>query len=299
VTPPTSAPGVTTNIYFRVVSAGNSSTGSPVSDIITDAVTVTSAATFSATLTPNNTGQVSAGGTVVYAHTLSNTGAQSCGAYTVTATQSSTAAGWSYTLFLDVNGDGQIDAGDTPITAPLPGPIAAGGTQKILVRVFASGSATPGLLDTVVVTATFTDAAPNCGSPSATDVSTVVTGQLRVMKTQALNAAVAGVCPVVGGGLVYNTALLQNVRPGDCVVYQVVATNEGTAAVTGVTLSDAVPSYTTYAGATQPAAQCIAGAGVTGSPVYAATATSVSCGVATSVPPGATLQLNFSVQVSQ
>jgi len=174
VTPPASAPvGAITNIYFRVTSTSN-----PLAvDTKTDAVNVNSVAlTYSATLTPNNQGQVIPGGTVVYAHTLTNTGAQACGAYTLAATQTGSTAGWTNALFIDVNGNGVIDAGDTPVTAAFPGPLAAGTSQKILVRVFAPGGATPGLTDTVTLTATFAAPTPNCGTLMATDITTIVTG---------------------------------------------------------------------------------------------------------------------------
>ena len=76
---------------------------------------MTTALTYSATLATNNVGQVGVGSTVVYPHTLNATGGQSCGTYTLNGVESGAAAGWTYALFLDVNGNGIIDAGDTPI----------------------------------------------------------------------------------------------------------------------------------------------------------------------------------------
>jgi len=88
VTPPATQTPVTAQpIYFRVQSSAVASTGVLVSDAKHDAVTVVAAQTLGATLTPNNVGQVAPGGTVVYAHTLTNTGSLSCGAYTLTATK--------------------------------------------------------------------------------------------------------------------------------------------------------------------------------------------------------------------
>ena len=296
MTPPASAVAGTTNVYFRSTSATNASTGVIVSDTKTDAVTVTAAATYSATLTPNNNGQVSPGGTVVYPHTLNNTGAQACGAYTLSTTQSAAAAGWTVALFLDVNGNGVIDAGDTPVTGAIAGPLAAGGSQKILVRVFAPGGATAGQQDTLVVTATFAAlGGGTCGPSSATDVSTVVTGQIRVVKNQSIDAD----CNGIADGA-FSAALITGAKPGQCVVYRVIATNEGTAAITNLAINDALPNYTSLTGAIQPAAQCAASAGVTGTaPVYASTGSTVSCGsAANSVAPGATLQLSFAVRIN-
>lgn len=160
VTPPSNQlPVIAQVIYFRVLSSNSASTGASVSDTKTDAVTVTSAQTYSATLSPSNSGQVSLPGSVTYAHTLTNTGTQSCvGPYTLAATLSpaDTAAGWTAVLYLD-NGDGILDAsaGDTLVTGPRPGPLTVGTSEKYLVKVFAPGSATTGNASTVTITATF------------------------------------------------------------------------------------------------------------------------------------------------
>ncbi|QGW81604.1 beta strand repeat-containing protein [Variovorax paradoxus] len=299
VTPPATQTPVTSQpIYFRVLSTAVASTGVLVSDAKQDAVTVTTAATLGATLTPNNVGQVAPGGTVVYAHTLTNIGNQSCGAYTLTATvpAADAALGWTTAIYLDVNGDGQIDALDTLVTGPIAGPLAAGATQKLLVRVFAPGGASAGATDTTTVTATFTDPAPNCGTPSATDISTVITGQIRVLKTQAADIA----CDGTADGLFAATPL--SLKPGQCIVYRVVATNEGTAPITNIAINDAAPAFTSLTGATQPPVltQCVS-TGVTGTALaYAQTPTAVSCGsAANTVAPGGTATLTFAVRIDQ
>jgi len=295
VTPPSSQAAVTAvKIYFKVQSTAVASTGGIASDVKTDAVTVTSTALqLGASLTPNNNGQVAPGGTVVYAHTLTNIGAQSCGAYTLTATvpAADAAQGWTTTVYLDVNGDGQIDAGDTPVNGPLAS-LPAGAAQKLLVRVFAPGGVSAGVSNTTTVTATFTDPAPNCGTPSATDITAVITGQIRVLKTQAADATCDGVADTV-----FKADSLQ-LKPGQCIVYQVVATNEGIVPVTNIAINDALPAYTVLS-AKQPALQCEApGIGGT-TPVFASTATAVSCGsAANTVAPGGKVTLTFAVQIN-
>ncbi|WP_095950236.1 beta strand repeat-containing protein [Variovorax boronicumulans] len=295
VTPPSSQAAVTAvKIYFKVQSTAVASTGGIASDVKTDAVTVTSTALqLGASLTPNNNGQVAPGGTVVYAHTLTNIGAQSCGAYTLTATvpAADAAQGWTTTVYLDVNGDGQIDAGDTPVNGPLAS-LPAGAAQKLLVRVFAPGGVSAGVSNTTTVTATFTDPAPNCGAPSATDITAVITGQIRVLKTQAADATCDGVADTA-----FAATSLQ-LKPGQCIVYQVVATNEGIVPVTNIAINDALPAYTVLS-AKQPALQCEApGIGGT-APAFASTATAVSCGsAANTVAPGGKVTLTFAVQIN-
>src|SRR5207245_10884510 len=72
VTVPANATIGTQDIYFRA----QSTTTSTILDRLHDAVTVAVQAPRLLTLQPNNTGQVFPGGTVVYQHTLSNTGSE-------------------------------------------------------------------------------------------------------------------------------------------------------------------------------------------------------------------------------
>lgn len=300
VTPPVTQAAVTAlPIYFRVISTAVASTGVIVLDTKLDAVTVTPATSYGATLTPNNSGQVAPGGSVVYAHTLTSTGTQACGAYTLNAapTPADVTLGWTTVIYVDVNGDGQLDAGDTLYTGGTL-TLATGAMQKLLVKVFAPGGAAAGAADVATVTATF---AANCGTPSATDTSTVITGQIRVVKTQALNAAVAGVCPAVAPSPAFSANPILAAKPGDCIVYRVIATNEGAAPVTNLAINDAVPAYTSLTGATQPAAQCssIGINTIFTNANYASSAVSVSCGSpANTVIPGGNATLTFSVKIN-
>lgn len=297
VTPPASQTPVSNQlIYFQVRSTTATSTGATAIDTKTDAVTVTTANTFGATLTPSNNGQVAPGGSVVYAHTLTNTGAQICeGPYTFTAALPSqdVSAGWTTALYIDVDGDGQIGSSDTLVTTgSIPGPLPAGGTQKLLVKVFAPGGASAGATDTATVTVTFPAGEKSCGSPSATDVSTVITGQMRLVKTQALDADCKG-------DEVPSSSAVLTAKPGECIVYRVVATNEGAAPVTNMSINDAVPAYTSLTGAVQPANQCTS-SGVSGTALaFSSTASTVACGsTANTVAPGGTATLTFSVKVN-
>ncbi|KQW61197.1 beta strand repeat-containing protein [Variovorax sp. Root411] len=298
VTPPASQVPVTGQlIYFQVRATTATSAGVVAIDTKTDAVTVTQVVTYGATLTPNNNGQIAPGGSVVYAHTLTNTGTQSCAgpyAFTASLLAADVSAGWTTALYIDVNGDGQIDSGDTLVTGPIAGPLAAGGTQKLLVKVFAPGGASAGAVDTATVTVTFPAGATSCGTPSANDVTTVITGQMRLVKTQAMD-------PTCAGTVVPSSSAPLVAKPGECIVYRVVATNEGVAPLTNMSINDAVPAFTSLTGATQPATQCVS-TGVTPTFTaanYTSTATTVACGsTANTVNPGAMATLTFSVKVN-
>ena len=300
VTPPaTQAPVVAQKIYFQVQSTAPASNGTIVSDAKTDAVTVKAALTYGATLTPSNTGQVGPGGTVVYPHTLTNTGSQICkGPYTLTAQlpAGDVAAGWTTALYIDVNGNGVIDEGDTLVTGPIPGPLEVDKPQKLLVKVFAPGGAQAGTTDTATVTVTFPTGDDSCGAPSATDISTVIAGQVRVIKTQAADPDCTGQVDEAA----FSAAQLQ-LKPGQCVVYRVVATNEGTASVINLMINDNAPAYTKLAGK-QPGDQC-ASSGVDPaltSTDYKASSSTVSCGsAANTVAPQGTATLRFAVKINE
>jgi len=311
VTPPTSQAPVTGQpIYFQVKATTATAAGITAVDTKLDAVTVTTANTFGATLTPNNNGQVAPGGSVVYPHTLSITGAQSCGStYKVVATlpAADVSAGWSVSVYVDTDNDGQLSAGDTVVPATgIVTPASAltsGQTQKLFVKVFAPGGATAGATDTANVVVTFPSVAA-CGSPSATDISTVITGQIRLVKTQALDSACTATSTT---GLTFSTAPL-TAKPGECIVYRVVASNEGAAPVTNMTINDAVPGHTTLTGATQPTVRCestgitpttfTTAANFTPSTIVSSTST-VACGSTTNtVAPGGTATLTFKVRVA-
>ncbi len=304
VTPPASQSPVEAQlVYFQVKSTSPASTGAVAVDTKLDAVKVIAADSFGATLTPNNEGQVAPGGSVVYAHTLTITGAQSCGTqFNVKAVlpAADVTAGWTTALYLDNNGDGQIDAADTLVGANgQVGPtvdLSGGKAHKLLVKVFAPGGAAAGTTDTATVTVTFPEQA-KCGTASATDITTVITGQMRLIKLQAKDDKCEGtVVPTSSAAL--------TVKPGQCIVYRIVATNEGASPVTNMSINDAVPAYTSLTaapGGTQPSAQCVS-TNVTpafAQANYTSTATSVSCGSATNtVAPGGKATLTFSVKVN-
>jgi hypothetical protein len=283
-------------IYFRVLATTATSTGQFSTDAKTDAVTVVLAPTvaYAASLLGSNSGEVASGGSVVYTHILSNIGANACGPYTLDASFSAaeTAAGWTYALYLDVDGNGQIGPVDQLVNGTITQPLLPGAAanQKILLRVNAPTGLSPGSISTATVRAVF--AAPNsCGSPSAIDLTTITTGTIRVMKTQALDAACVGAADNSP-----STANL-SVKPGGCIYYHVMAVNQGTAPVVSLSIHDRAPAYTSLS-ATQPGLQCTS-TGTTGvAPVYTTAAGEVVCGsVGNTVNPGGGVTLNYTVIV--
>lgn len=239
VTPPANALAGDQQVYFKV-----SSPATGLSDVMVDKVTVQADRKLS--LQNDRIGQVAPGGTVVYKHTLTNTGNIAEGAtsgslpFTLTNDQSNN--GWVTSLFIDVNNNGNIDAGDTLVTGDLAtatGAIARNASVNFLIKVQAPSNATPGTPSSVVFTINPTTVSGIAhASISNTDLTTVTEGQVRLVKDQALVSCTTGL-----GGTYAQTTV--SAKPGECVKYRIVATNEGNATVTNVVISDNTPSYTT------------------------------------------------------
>ena len=226
----------TSNLTFKV----QSPTTPASADTIVDAVTVNPV--HNVTLTPNGAQQTFPGGSVTYTHTLKNNGN---GAETVTfpsgfLTDSQAAAGWTSALYIDSNGNGVLDVGtDTQVTTATTLPLAPNASSTLFVRVFAPASAT-GLspADVAAVTATYNGGA---ATTSATDTTSVTDGLL-------LQKAQAAVGCTAAGPFTYSTAAIAagpNTAPGQCIAYQITATNTTVGSITSVVLSDNIPANTT------------------------------------------------------
>lgn len=198
-------------------------------------------------LNQDRIGQVAPGGTVVYKHTLTNNsnlveGATAAG---IPFTLTSLNTDWAASLYIDNNNDGLIDANDTLVTGTAltfsgNAGIVKGATVNLLVKVQAPVNATVGTQNPVVLT--FNPVDYNGISHAAlknTDLTTVTEGQVRLVKDQYLANCTTGAA--LSG--TYTQATV-SAKPGQCVKYRIVATNEGNATVTSVVISDNTPSYT-------------------------------------------------------
>ncbi|MCK4107948.1 DUF11 domain-containing protein [Acinetobacter radioresistens] len=214
------------------------------------------------TFTPDRQGQIAPGGTTVYSHTLTNTGNVLEGEtkYPVEINWSSTLSGMNTSVYVDLNKNGIVDANELVIgataaernaslTAILAQTNGAGLSQNesvtILVKVEAPATATAGEADTTIVT--FKPTGSNKPADViVTDRTVINLGQIRLVKTQAV--ADCTTTPTV-----YGTTDLQ-AKPGQCVYYKIVATNDGNASATNIVISDMVPSYTKlFTGSLKPA----------------------------------------------
>jgi uncharacterized repeat protein (TIGR01451 family) len=233
------------DVYFRALSPTSGA-----SDRIHNAVSVN--AVRSLTVVPNNSAQVSPGGSAVYSHLMVNTGnvveGDGVGSFTA-LTLANDQAGWSSALYWDTNGSGVLDAGDAAISdLAVIGGLAPGASVRLFVQVFSPAGAPLGQVNVTTLTGAtvnlgYTD--PQPADAVATDQTTVINGQLQVVKRQALDADCDGTPETAYDVINITTGAV----PAACLRYEIVVTNVGSSNVTNVVVSDATPPNTTYSAA--------------------------------------------------
>ena len=288
VTVPAGFAAGTSPLYFQARSPVTTA-----SDRIHDAVTVNPQRAL--TLTPNNSAQVAPGGSVVYTHLLINSGnvAEGDGSGSVvTLARSDNQVGWNSTLYVDTNGNGVYDAGDASIAdlASIGG-LAPGASVRLFVNVFSPAGAPLGQVDVTTLSATTTNVGYASAVPpvvNATDNTTVINGQLGVVKGQALDADCNGVPDAAYTLLNITTGAI----PGACLRYEITVTNNGTAPVTSVVVNDDTPPNTTYA-STVPASTTV---GAITAPASGAAGT-ISANVGT-LGPGQSVVVTFGIRIN-
>ncbi len=231
VTPSADAPPLTELVEVALVS--------PVSgqgDSIVNAVTVNEIIDVS--IVASQSAQAAPGGVVDILHTVTNGGNVDI---TEGAILQSGLTEFSGTIYWDQNGDGVLDSADLVIdNFDDIGGLAAGDTATLIYRV--QVAATPGMSEIGTLTladslngATKTDA--DTANNAVSDQIVIVSGDVTLIKTQAIDPGCTGATGAF-------TKERQNVEPGQCIRYRVVADNTGTAPVTDVVIKDLIPAYT-------------------------------------------------------
>ena len=248
-------------------------------DQIHDQVTVNTI--HSVTLTPNGSNQIFPGGSVVYTHSLTNNGNVAEPITFTNPITSDSQTGWSSVLYQDTNNNGTLDAADQAVSTSTTFTLNPGQSVTLFVKVTAPSGAAVGAIDTTTPRAGY-----NSTFATAQDQTTVIAGQLRLVKAQSLDATCSGVA-----GAFVQTNLTTGAVPGACVIYQITATNAGTANITSVVVSDATPAFTVYHN--NPAASTTVG---TISAPANGTAGTISATVGT-LTPGQSAVIVFSVKI--
>ena len=236
-------------VYFKVASAtyvSSNNTSNVGFDTLLNAISITNLNSVgSVVLTPDLRGQIAPNGTIVYSHTLNNNGATALsGSHTLSATNDQ--LGFNTTLYLDTNNDGILDAADsiiTPTTNINSTPLAAGASLRIFAKVQNSGYNGVGVVNTTVIKLLNSS---SMEVAKVTDITTITTTQIRLLKLQALDTN----CDGTAEGS-YTAATLTIGRnadgSGQCVLYRVTVQNQGALDIGAFTFRDNTPASTVMA----------------------------------------------------
>ena len=274
----------TESLYFRIISQVTGAF-----DIIHNEVVVETVNDLS--ITPNNTGQIFPSGTTIYTHSINNSGNVVETEGVIAATNS--VSGWNAIVYLDVNNDGLLDGGDISIDNinDISGGINPKSSVNILVKVFSPSGANEGNVNNTTITISGVLGETNTSNNSANNVSTVIEGDVTLSKKQGLDNNCDG---LVDGSM--TTAQISNVMPGSCVVYEIVATNTGSAPITSLEINDTTPSFTKYF-------DCTGACSATSTVGVVSTPSNLSSGVVTvdvgNLNPSNTVILEFVVKIDE
>ena len=223
VTLPAGAPAGNTELFFQSLSPTSGA-----KDVLHDEQNVS--AVYAITIAPNQNGQVTPGGVIIYTHTVCNQGNT---ATPVTLTTSNSQGTWSAVLYADANGSGAFNTNDVPLLSALT--VAAGSCTTVFVKVSSPSGATVGAFDTTTIYGT--SAGPTA---TANDGTTVIGNNLLLTKLQALDLG-------CGAALLPDSAFTNqtlSAPPGACIQYKIVVINNSSTTNTAIHVYDTLPSYT-------------------------------------------------------
>lgn len=174
-----------------------------------------------------------AGSTALFSHRY-QPGTTGSVQFTISATAHPAAEGWSSLVYLDTNGNGQIDAGEPQITGSVP--VTGESDLALLVKVFAPVTAPFGSVYQTSITATLS---MTNASPALAQAAT------RLDLTTIGDAGSAGL------------VMMKNVDkpqafPGDTLVYVITYFNSVSEPLQNVVIRDSTPTFTRFLSASAP-----------------------------------------------
>ncbi|MCW4149537.1 hypothetical protein OM427_08350 [Halomonas sp. 18H] len=233
VTAPANATGgASVDLYFRAQSPTTNA-----QDIKFDRVTVAAGPAIS--LTPDQQSQVEPGSAAVYTHQVRNTGNVELTELTLSASPDANSDDWAVVLYQDTDANGEWSPDDTRLNADgdLSGNLAPGESFTVFARIFAPAETSLGDVNIQVLTVEADEGV----SDTATDTTTANKSDIVITKRQSLDSQCDG--NPDSGTFVFTSF---DVAPGECVIYKLVATNQGVEYLSNVTISDRTQSFTVY-----------------------------------------------------
>ncbi|MBI5170149.1 MAG: DUF11 domain-containing protein [Candidatus Eisenbacteria bacterium] len=225
----------------------------------------------------NGARTVSSGAATSYAHTFTAASGGSV-SFSSAGVATPALAGWSMTLYRDLDCDGVLDAGESAIAPASAIALAAGQSVCVIATHATPAGAPTGAREQATLTASFTyaNAAPALASSEQLQDVTTVTLASGLVLTKTVDVASA--------------------RPGDYLVYTISYENPGTGALSNLVIRDATPAWTVFDSATcAAAADGITGCALT-QPAPGANGT-VTWTLAGALAPGGRGSVSYRVRV--
>ncbi len=187
-----------------------------------------------------------AGNTVSYAHTFTaqTGGSVSFGIASAVATPA--ASGWGEKVFADAGCTGALQPGAALLFPPAAAvTVVAGQAVCVIVQEFIPATALEGYKNTVTVQAsfTFTNAAPAMSATYTVVDTTTVSSSTLDLKKEVRN--------VTQGVTLFGIS--NQARSGDTLEYRITYTNNGASPISGLSVADVTPNYTTFVSAADDA----------------------------------------------
>jgi len=123
-------------------------------------------------------------------------------------------------------------------------------TIPLVVKVMVPSNASVGVINKTTNRVISVDALMNF---SALDNTEVITGQVRLYNFSAIDSTCDGVADDPNG---FSRSVVQEVEPQQCLIWMLIAVNEGTSSVQSVTIANPQPDFTTFNGTNAQVAFC-------------------------------------------
>ena len=206
----------------------------------------TTVTVFGMLLAPDHEQTTQAGTSIHYIHQVDVYAAGTTADLSFSAA-SSKGLGW--TVYYDTNGSGELDAGDARYTN---GTSFGTGEYTFFMRTVVPNQVTDGWSDTTVFTASL-QSGVNIQTRTVTDITRVVltgdegAGEVTATKEAAIDTDCDG---DLTDELVLDSTyeIIKDAEPGECAVYRIEFSNQGTGTITNVKVVDDVVDFSTYVG---------------------------------------------------
>nr|MDT0252761.1 hypothetical protein [Endozoicomonas sp.] len=267
------------SLWLKAVSGNRDS-----EDTLHLALSITAAASH-LTLAPMGLAQVLPGSLTYFLHQLVNHTEVTIDIVHLKLTDTLAGSGWQSRVYQDLDGDGQLSAGDLPVADIAP--LLPAETRNLVVQVFAPANAFSGRRNITTLTASWKDPDGKGErlSVSVTDTALVNDARVVITKQQAPWDCRSPL-PDRFSGTDFPA------RPDTCVVYKLTAVNQGAEPVQNLIIHDRAPAFTRFVtGSGLPAAQGVLPGTIT---VLDQT---ISAQWLPAIAPGETVSLMFGIRI--